>query len=198
MAGKLAYNDKVIDYFNNPRNMGEIPDASGVGEVGSPICGDMMKLWIKVDEDGVIRDAKFKTFGCASAIASSSIATEMIIGRHIDEARKITNRDIVNELGGLPEQKIHCSVLAADAIDRALDDYLGIKPETDTGFICKCNKITKERMEEAVAGGAYTIEMIARSTGATTGECGGIRCTPLIDDLLSRYKENDRPKKGDE
>ncbi len=197
MAAKIVYNEKVIDYFNNPRNMGEIEDANGVGEVGSPICGDMMKLWIKVDDKGIITDAKFKTFGCASAIASSSIATEMIIGKHIDEARKLTNRDIVNELGGLPENKIHCSVLAADAIGRAIDDHLGIEQEVDTEYICKCNKLTKEQIEEAVARGAYTLEMIAQATGATTGECGGIRCTPLIQDLLALYKGEKNKNRGE-
>ena len=168
--------------------MGEMDDASGVGEVGSPVCGDMMKIWIKVDEDGIIRDAKFKTFGCASAIASSSIATEMIIGKHIDEARKLTNRDIVDALEGLPDHKIHCSVLASDAISRAIDDYLGIKPEVDTEYICKCNKITKAEIEEAIAHGAYTVDLIAQATGATTGECKGIRCRPLIEDILAKYK----------
>ncbi len=182
------YNKKVLDHFNNPRNMGEMEDANGIGEVGSPVCGDMMKIWIKVDEDGIIRDASFKTFGCASAIASSSVATEMIIGKHIDSARKLTNRDIVNALEGLPEHKIHCSVLAADAITRAIDDYLGIEPEPETEYICKCKKITKEQIEEAIAHGAYTVELVAQATGATTGECGGIRCRPLIEDLLAKYK----------
>lgn len=182
------YNDKVLDYFNNPRNMGELENADGVGEVGSPICGDMMKLWIKVDGQGVIRDAKFKTFGCASAIASSSMATEMIIGKHIDEAKKLTNRDIVDALGGLPEHKIHCSVLAADAITRAINDYLGIEPDAHTEYVCKCNKLTAEDIEEAISHGAYTVELIAQATKATTGECGGIRCKPLIEDLLVKYK----------
>jgi FeS cluster assembly scaffold protein NifU len=190
----MIYNEKVIDYFQNPRNMGEIPDADGVGEVGSPICGDVMKIWIKVDKNGIITDAKFKTFGCASAVASSSMATEMIIGKHIKEALKITNQQVVDALGGLPEHKIHCSVLAADAIHRAINDYLGIKPEEedkDVEYVCKCQKITKEQIEEAIAHGAYTVEMVAEATGATKGECGGVRCTPLIEDLLNQY----RPKK---
>jgi FeS cluster assembly scaffold protein NifU len=191
------YNKKVLDHFNNPRNMGEMEDASGVGEVGSPVCGDIMKIWIKVDEDGIIRDARFKTFGCASAIASSSIATEMIIGKHIDSARKLTNRDIVDALEGLPEHKIHCSVLAADAISRAIDDYLGIEPEVETEYICKCKKITKEQIEEAIAHGAYTVELIAQATGATTGECGGIRCRPLIEDILAKYKSGRESEQGE-
>ena len=183
------YNDKVIDYFQNPRNMGEIPDANAVGEVGSPVCGDVMKIWLKIDEKGIIKDAKFKTFGCASAVASSSIATEMIIGRHINQAKKITNQDIVNALGGLPEHKIHCSVLAADAIHRAIDKYLGIEPEAEKEmeYVCKCNKVTREQIEQAIARGAWTVEMIAEATGATQGECGGVRCKILVEDILKQY-----------
>jgi len=183
------YNDKVIDYFQNPRNMGEIPDANAVGEVGSPVCGDVMKIWLKIDEKGIIKDAKFKTFGCASAVASSSIATEMIIGKHINQAKKITNQDIVNALGGLPEHKIHCSVLAADAIHRAIDKYLGIEPEAEKEFeyVCKCNKVTREQIEQAIARGAWTVEMIAEATGATQGECGGVRCKILVEDILKQY-----------
>jgi len=183
------YNEKVIDYFQNPRNMGEIPDANAVGEVGSPVCGDVMKIWMKIDEQGIIKDAKFKTFGCASAVASSSIATEMIIGKSIQEAKKITNQDIVNALGGLPEHKIHCSVLAADAIHRAIDKYLGIEPEAEKEmeYVCKCNKVTREQIEQAIARGAYTVEMIAEATGATKGECGGVRCKVLVEDILKQY-----------
>lgn len=109
------YNDKVMDHFMNPRNVGEIENPDGSGTYGSPVCGDMMMITIKVDND-VITDAKFKTFGCGSAIASSSMATEMIIGKTIDEALAITNKDIVDELGGLPAIKLHCSVLADHAI----------------------------------------------------------------------------------
>jgi FeS cluster assembly scaffold protein NifU len=191
----MMYNPKVMDYFQNPRNMGEIADANAIGEVGSPVCGDMMKIWMKIDDKGVIRDAKFKTFGCASAVASSSMATEMIIGKNITEARKITNQDIVEALTGLPEHKIHCSVLAADAIHRAIDKYLGIEvaDDKDVEYVCKCKKITKEQIEEAIAHGAYTLDMIAKATGATTGECGGVRCKPLIEDILNKYKA---PSKG--
>jgi len=193
----MMYNEKVIEYFQNPRNMGEIPDANAVGEVGSPVCGDVMKIWLKIDENGIIRDAKFKTFGCASAVASSSIATEMIIGKHIEEARKITNKDIVEALGGLPEHKIHCSVLAADAIHRAIDRYLGKEPEEaeEVEYVCKCQKVTREQIEEAIAHGAYTVDMIAEATGATTGECGGVRCKPLIEDILKQYRVEKREDK---
>jgi nitrogen fixation NifU-like protein len=116
------YNDKVIEHFSNPRNVGEIENADGVGLVGSEACGDIMKLFVKV-EDGVIVDAKFKTFGCGAAIASSSVATEMIKGKTVEEALKLTNKQVIDELGGLPPVKIHCSVLAEEAIHTALLDY---------------------------------------------------------------------------
>lgn len=117
------YNDKVMDHFMNPHNVGEIENADGSGTYGSPVCGDMMKIDIKVDENDVIRDAKFKTFGCGSAIASSSVATDMIIGKTVEEALAITNKQIIDELGGLPAVKIHCSVLADHAIKSAIYDY---------------------------------------------------------------------------
>jgi nitrogen fixation NifU-like protein len=117
------YNDLVMEHFFHPHNVGEIENADGSGEYGSPVCGDLMKFTIKVDENDVITDAKFLTFGCGSAIASSSMATDMIIGKTVDEALEITNRKIVEELGGLPAQKIHCSVLAENAIKKAIYDY---------------------------------------------------------------------------
>ena len=121
----MAYSDKVLDHYNNPRNVGSMDKSSpdvGTGMVGAPECGDVMKLQIKVNEDNVIEDARFKTFGCGSAIASSSLATEWLKGRTIDEALAIKNTDIVNELS-LPPVKIHCSVLAEDAIRAAISDY---------------------------------------------------------------------------
>lgn len=116
------YTDKVMDHFTNPRNVGEIADADGIGEVGNARCGDIMKLWIKV-EDGVIRDVKFKTFGCGAAIATSSVITEMAIGKTLAEAEEITNRSVAEELEGLPPLKMHCSNLAADALRAAIKDY---------------------------------------------------------------------------
>ena len=116
------YNDKVMKHFTDPHNVGEISHPDGTGIYGSPVCGDMMQIQIKVEND-VITDAKFKTFGCGSAIASSSMATEMIIGKTIDEALELTNKDIIDELGGLPAIKIHCSVLADHAIKCAIYDY---------------------------------------------------------------------------
>jgi nitrogen fixation NifU-like protein len=116
------YNDTVMDHFMNPRNLGDINDADGVGEVGAAACGDIMKISIKV-EDGKITDARFKTFGCGSAIASSSMATELIKGRTLDEAKHFSNQEVVDALGGLPPVKIHCSVLAEEALKAAIEDY---------------------------------------------------------------------------
>ncbi|MBQ1489599.1 MAG: Fe-S cluster assembly scaffold protein NifU [Eubacterium sp.] len=127
------YNDKVMDHFMNPRNVGEIENADGTGVYGSPVCGDMMQVQIVVEDD-VIKDAKFKTFGCGSAIASSSMATEMIIGKTIDEALAISNKTIVDELGGLPAVKLHCSVLADHAIKSAIYDYAQKTGKTYAGL----------------------------------------------------------------
>ena len=117
------YNETVIDHFTNPRNVGDMENPDGEGVYGSPVCGDMMKIMIRVDENDVIKDAKFKTFGCGSAIASSSVATDMIIGKTIDEALTVTNKKVLEELGGLPAIKVHCSVLADHAIKSAIYDY---------------------------------------------------------------------------
>ena len=118
----LDYSEKVMEHFSNPRNVGEIENADGVGEVGNPKCGDIMKIYLKV-KDNVIEDVKFKTFGCASAIASSSMATELIKGKTIDEAWNLTNSAVAEALDGLPPIKMHCSVLAEEAIHTALNDY---------------------------------------------------------------------------
>ncbi len=127
------YNDKVMDHFMNPHNVGEIENADGTGTYGSPVCGDMMQITLKIEDD-VIKDAKFKTFGCGSAIASSSVATDMIIGKTIDEALAITNKQIINELGGLPAVKVHCSVLADHAIKSAIYDYAQKNNKTYAGL----------------------------------------------------------------
>ncbi len=116
------YSDKVMDHFSSPRNVGEIEDADGIGEVGNPKCGDIMKIYLKIEND-IITDVKFKTFGCGAAIATSSIATEMIKGKSVDEALKLTNKAVVEALDGLPPQKIHCSVLAEEAVKAAIKDY---------------------------------------------------------------------------
>lgn len=117
------YSEKVMDHFRNPRNVGVIEDANGVGEVGNPTCGDIMKIYLKIGDDQVIDDVKFETFGCGSAIASSSMATELIKGKPLDEALQLTNRAVTEALDGLPTHKIHCSVLAEQAIKKAAQDY---------------------------------------------------------------------------
>ncbi|KAB2675118.1 MAG: Fe-S cluster assembly scaffold protein NifU [Verrucomicrobia bacterium] len=122
------YNPTVMDHFMNPRNMGDLKDADGIGEVGAAACGDIMKISLRI-KDGKIEDARFKTFGCGSAIASSSMATELIKGRTIEEAMHFTNQEVVSALGGLPPVKIHCSVLAEEALKAALEDYLHRHPE---------------------------------------------------------------------
>ena len=136
------YSEKVMDHFANPRNVGEIEDADGIGSVGNPVCGDVMKMYIKV-RDNVIVDAKFKTFGCGAAIATSSMATELIKGKPIEEALKLTNKTVVEALDGLPKVKIHCSVLAEEALKNALDDYY-----KKTGISSPANLKTREKAVE--------------------------------------------------
>lgn len=131
------YTEKVMDHFENPRNVGELPDANGVGEVGNAKCGDIMKIYLKI-ENGIVADVRFKTYGCASAIATSSIATEMIKGQPIEKAIELSNKAVVEALGGLPPHKIHCSVLAEQAIKAAVADYYkrqGIDPTPIVGNI---------------------------------------------------------------
>lgn len=133
----MAYSEKVMDHFANPRNVGELPDANGIGEVGNSRCGDIMKMYIKV-ENNIIVDVSFKTFGCGAAIATSSMATELIKGKSIDDALKLTNKAVMEALDGLPPVKVHCSVLAEQAIKAALSDYYrrqGIDPELIVGKI---------------------------------------------------------------
>lgn len=135
----MLYSDKVLEHFANPHNVGEIPDADGVGEVGNAKCGDIMKMYLKI-KDGVIEDAKFKTFGCGAAIATSSMATDMIKGSTIEDALKLSNQAVVEALDGLPASKIHCSVLAEQAVKAALADYYrknGVDPIVGTITECE-------------------------------------------------------------
>ena len=124
----MLYSDKVLDHFSSPRNVGEIPDANGVGEVGNAVCGDIMKMYLKIEDD-IVEDVKFETFGCGSAIASSSMATELIKGKPLSEAMNLTNKAVTEALDGLPAYKLHCSVLAEEAIQSALEDYYTKYPE---------------------------------------------------------------------
>lgn len=136
----MAYSEKVMDHFANPRNLGELPDANAIGEVGNSKCGDIMKMYLKI-EDGIIKDVKFKTFGCGAAIATSSMATEMVKGKTIEEALKLTNRAVMEALDGLPPVKVHCSVLAEQAIKSAISNYYerkGIDPTPFVGEISCC------------------------------------------------------------
>ena len=146
------YNEKVMDHFTNPRNVGEIENADGVGQVGNPKCGDIMKMYLKI-ENGVIKDAKFKTFGCGAAVATSSMATELVKGKTIEEALKITNKAVADALDGLPPVKMHCSNLAEEAIRAAIDDYMvknGLKDSSDANNACgrRCDDIHHHHDEE--------------------------------------------------
>jgi nitrogen fixation NifU-like protein len=123
------YTEKVMEHFTNPRNVGEIADADGMGEVGNVKCGDIMRIYIKVNEQDVIEDIRFRTFGCGAAIATSSVVTEMVKGKTLDEALAVTNKQVAAELGGLPENKLHCSNLAADALHKAIEDYRNKRDE---------------------------------------------------------------------
>ena len=139
MSQVIEYSEKVMDHFNHPRNVGEIENPSGVGTVGNAKCGDIMRIYLDVDENGVIRDCKFKTFGCGAAVATSSMATEMVIGKTVQEALTLTNKAVMEALDGLPSVKVHCSLLAEEAIHAALWDYAqknnieieGLKPPVD-------------------------------------------------------------------
>ena len=136
----MLYSEKIMDHFTNPRNVGEIEDADGIGEVGNAKCGDIMKMFLKID-NGVITDIKFKTFGCGAAVATSSMATEMIKGRKLEDALKLTNKAVVEALDGLPDSKLHCSVLAEQALKAAISDYYkrqGVDPVSIVGEIPEC------------------------------------------------------------
>lgn len=185
------YSDKVMEHYRNPKNVGSIENADAIGEAGSLACGDMLKLFLKVDKDGIIQDAKFQTFGCGSAVASSSVLTEMIIGLHIDEAKKITNKQIADELGGLPPEKMHCSVMGHEALEAAIADYYGeeVNVCSEEKIICTCAfKSENELLKEIKDKGLKSIEDVVAETGAGGG-CG--RCHGAISNLL---KQVDKPK----
>ena len=169
------YTDKVKEHFTNPKNVGTIENADAIGEAGSLVCGDMLKLYLKVDDKGIITDAKFQTFGCGSAVASSSILTEMVIGLHIDEAKKITNKQIAEALGGLPPEKMHCSVMGHEALENAINDYYGIKVEenhTEEKIVCKCFHLSEEDIISAIKKhNIKNIEELSKITQAASG-CG--------------------------
>ncbi len=144
----MMYSEKVMDHFQNPRNVGEIENASGVGTVGNAKCGDIMRIYLDIDEDGIIRDCKFKTFGCGAAVATSSMATELVMGKSIEEALKITNAAVMEALDGLPPVKVHCSLLAEEAIHAALWDYAEKKGIKIDGLEKPKSDISEEEEEE--------------------------------------------------
>lgn len=170
------YTDKVREHFFNPRNVGEIENPDGVGEVGSLACGDALKLTFKLDKDGRIADAKFKTFGCASAIATSSVLTELVKGKTLDEAMNVTNRDIAEYLGGLPEQKMHCSVMGREALEAAIANYRGGETSThelEGHVVCTCFGVTDVEIERVVReNNLTTVEQVTNYCKAGGG-CGG-------------------------
>ena len=190
------YSEKVMDHYRNPRNVGAIDDADAVGVAGSLTCGDQLKIYLKI-ENNIVTDAKFQTFGCGSAVASSSILTEMIIGKTVEEVKKITNKDIADELGGLPPEKMHCSVMGYEALEDALknfnkdeyvdlDDLLGKKPQEQKGkIICTCFQITEDTIWDAIKqNGLKTVEEVTNYTKAG-GACG--KCKSIIQDVIDTY-----------
>jgi NifU-like protein len=181
------YTDKVKEHFLNPHNVGEIENPDGVAEVGSLACGDALKLTFKLDENKRIKDAKFKTFGCASAIASSSALTEMIKGMTVDEALEVSNQDIAQYLGGLPDEKMHCSVMGKQALEKAVENYRGAPPlEAGAKIICECFGVTDKEIERAIReNNLSTVEDVTNYTKAGGG-CGN--CQDAIAQILEKVK----------
>lgn len=178
------YSEKVIELYKNPKNVGKIDDADAIGEAGSISCGDALKLYLKI-KDNVVVDAKFQTFGCGSAVAASSILTEMVIGKTLDEVKKITNKDIIEALGGLPPEKMHCSVMGYEALEDALGKYL--HEDVAKGkekIICNCFQVTEEQILYAIKeNNLKTIEDVTNYTKAG-GACG--HCKSAIQAILDK------------
>lgn len=177
------YTDKVQQHFLNPQNVGEVDKPSGSGDVGSLACGDALKLTLKINSDDIITDAKFKTFGCASAIASSSVLTEMVIGMSVEQAAKVTNEDIADALGGLPKEKMHCSVMGREALEAAIADYRGlILPMAEGEVVCECFGVTDLDVIRAINESTLrSVEEITNFTKAGGG-CG--KCEDKLREIL--------------
>ncbi len=196
------YSEKVMDHYRNPRNVGSIDNADAVGIAGSLTCGDQLKIYLKI-ENNIVTDAKFQTFGCGSAVASSSILTEMIIGKTLDEVKKITNKDIADELGGLPPEKMHCSVMGYEALEDALkkysaDGYVDLDEILDEHYgtnkkekiICTCFQITENMIWDAIKqNGLKTVEEVTNYTKAG-GACG--KCKAVIQDVIDTYYNKEK------
>lgn len=182
------YSEKVKDHFLHPRNVGEMKDPDGVGEVGSLACGDALKFMFKLDENKKIKEAKFQTFGCGSAIASASVLTEMVVGKTLEETEKITNRDIAEKLGGLPEEKMHCSVMGREALEAAIANHRGIdiKKELEGEVICKCFGITDKEIERVIKDNQ--LSSVADVTHYTKAGGGCETCHPKIEEILLSLK----------
>lgn len=199
------YSDKVIDHYRNPRNAGKIDNADAIGEAGSLACGDSLKIYLKIN-NGIVTDAKFQTFGCGSAVASSSILTEMIIGKTVDEVKKITNKDIADQLGGLPPEKMHCSVMGYEALEDALKNYDDFTDLDDIRneeaanqkrekIVCTCFGITENIIWDAIKmNGLKTVEEITNYTKAG-GACG--KCKGLIQDIIDTYYKKEENEKAE-
>jgi len=188
------YTDKVKDHFLNPRNVGVLDDADGVGEVGSIACGDALTFYFKLDENGKIKDATFQTFGCASAIASSSALTEMVKGLTLEEAQKITNEDIADYLGGLPKEKMHCSVMGRDALEKAITCHLRVPEEEVEGeIVCECFGVTDREIERVVRENKLTTIEDVTDYVKAGGGCGN--CHDRIQEIIDSILGTTRPVK---
>ena len=185
------YSDKVKDHFKNPRNVGSIENADAIGEAGALSCGDKLKLYLKIDNN-IIKDAKFQTFGCGSAVAASSMLTEMVIGKTVEEAKKITNKQIADALDGLPPEKMHCSVMGREALEDALKNYEGadweeLEEEKDPSskIICHCYGVSENEIIKAIVdNGAKNFDDVSKLTSAGLA-CG--KCRANIEDIIKKY-----------